>query len=259
MATKSKREKSKNKKRQRIPKPSQKQKQKQNVKQETNVNIKIGDIKPKRKYNRKQNKKTQNEQQQQSATPSFVFNPTILTQQPSMVPVTYNPPVYQSESKKASTVTTPNIVRMRELNENTKMKIEDIKSQKMNNQSNIDNTPFSGQVSAAFIPSEAPPLMEQMVAIKNAAALAGGSVQDVVKKYYNSEGERIPSRTERALPFTSPSPVRANAVLGGYETAVPLGPVRMLSQNPNAIAARERRQKIKDGTHIVKSRKKKDP
>jgi len=238
----SKREKIKNKKRQRIPKPSQKQKQKQNVKQETNVNIKIGDIKPKRKYNRKQNSKKQNEQQQQSATPSFVFNPTILTQQPSMVPVTYNPPVYQSESKKASTVTTPNIVKMRELNENTKMKVEDIKSRKINNQSNIDNTPFSGQVSAAFIPSEAPPLMEQMVAIKNAAALAGGSVGDVVTKYFNSEGELLPSSKQ-----TPPSPVQANAVLaeGGYETAVPLGPVKMLSQNPKAIKARERYQKKK--------------
>jgi 3-phenylpropionate/cinnamic acid dioxygenase small subunit len=238
----------------RVPKASQKQKQKQNVKQETSINIKIGDTK-KRPYARRKTTKKSAESQQQVATPSFVFNPTILTQQPGMVPVQYNPPVYQSEPKKAESISTSNIVRMRELNENTKMKIEDIKSRKINNQSNIDNTPFSGQVSAGLIPSEAPPLMEQMVAIKNAAALAGGSVQDVVSKYYNSEGERIPSRSKRTLPLTSPSPVQANAVLaGGYETAVPLGPVRMLSQNPNAVAARERRQRIKEGKHIVKPR-----
>ena len=273
MAIKSKREKSKNKKRQRIPKPSQKQKQKQNVKQETNVNIKIGDIKPKRKYNRKQNPKTQNDQQQQGASPSFVFNPTILTQQPSMVPVTYNPPVYEPEPKKAVSsasppiappVVTPNIINMRELTEQNKMKAENLKYKRLHLSSvkepqlnvdkimerlnrrkkvNIDNTPFSGQVSAAFIPSEAPPLMEQIQIIKNAAALAGGSVQDVVRKYYNNEGERLPSRNE--MP---PSPVPATAILagGGYETAVPLGPVRILSQDPNAVAARERRRLIKN-------------
>ena len=293
MTTKSKREKIKSKRKPRVPKPTQKQKQKQNVKQETNVNIKIGDVKPKRKYNRKQNPKPSGDQQQQHASHSFVFNPTILTQQPSMVPVTYNPPVYQIEPKKAesspiaSPVVTPGIITLRELTENTKMKTEDLRSKrirlsnlkesglnvdkimnKLKNPKNtkIDNTPFSGQVSAGLIPSEAPSLMTPVQEIKSSPSqFVGGSIQHAIKKYEsdNSEGERIPSRKGRTLPFTSPSPVQANAVLAGggyetgYETAVPLGPVRMLSQNPNAVAARERRRKIKEGTHIVKSRKKK--
>jgi hypothetical protein len=295
MATKSKREKikSKSKRKPRVPKPSQKQKQKQNVKQETNVNIKIGDIKPKRKYNRKQNPKPKNDQQQQAASPSLIFSPTILTQQPSMVPVTYNPPVYEPEPKKAVSsasppvappVVTPNIINMRELTEQNKMKAENLKYKRLHLSSvkepqlnvdkimerlnrrkkvNTDNTPFSGQVSAGLIPSEAPSLMTPVQEIKSSPSqFVGGSIQHAIKKYEseNSDGERLPTRKGRTLPFTSPLPVPANAVLaGGYETAVPLGPVRMLSQDPKAIAARERRQKIKDGTHVVKSRKKKDP
>jgi len=296
MTTKTKREKSKNKKRQRIPKPSQKQKQKQkqNVNQETNVNIKIGEIK-KKQYVRRQPGKKKDESQQQVATPSLIFSPTILTQQPSMVPLTYNPPVYQPEPKKAESsiappiappVVTPNVINMRELTEQTKMKAENLRykrihlsslkepqlnvnsiMEKLNRRKkvNIDNTPFSGQVSAGLIPAEAPTLMTPVQEIKNAPSqFAGGSIQHAIKKYENenSEGERIPSRKERAVPFTSPAPVQATAVLAGggydtgYETAIPLGPVRMLSQNPNAIAARERRQKIKEGNHIVKPRKK---
>ena len=260
MPTKNKKERKPRKPR--VPKVSQKQKQKQNVKQETNVNIKIGEQK-RRPYVRRKTTKKSAEPQQQVATPSFVFNPTILTQpQPSMAPITYIPPVYQPEPKKAESIVTPNIIRMRELNENAKMKVEDIKSKKMNNQSKQDNTPFSGQVSAGFIPSEAPALMAKIQEIKNAPSAAGGSIQHAIKKYengYNSEGERIPSRKDRAMPFTSPVPARAvlagGSIAPGYETAVPLGPVRMLSQNPNAVAARERRQRIKDGKHVVKTRK----
>ena len=295
MAIKSKREKSKRKPR--VPKPSQKQKQKQkqNVKQETNINIKIGDQK-KRQYVRRQPSKKKDEGQQQATAPSFVFNPTILTQQPSMLPVTYNPPVYQPEPKKsepsasppvAPPVVTPTILNMRELTEQTKMKTENLRykrihlsqvkepqldvdriMEKMNKKkkATIDNTPFSGQVSAGFIPTEAPLLMTPIQEIKNAPSIAGGSIAHAIKKYEseNSEGERIPSRKGRTLPFTSPSPVQAQAVLAGgaietgYETAIPLGPVRMLSQNPTAVLARERRQRIKEGKHIVKSRKKKD-
>lgn len=266
MPTKNKKERKPRKPR--VPKVSQKQKQKQNVKQETNVNIKIGEQKRRPNVRRKTTKKSAESQQQQVAAPSFVFNPTILTQpQPSMAPVTYIPPVYQPEPRKAESIVTPNIIRMRELNENAKMKVEDIKSKKMNNQIKQDNTPFSGQVSAGFIPSEAPALMAKIQEIKNAPSAAGGSIQHAIKKYengYNSEGERMPSRKGRTLPFTSPSPVQAQAVLAGgaietgYETAIPLGPVRMLSQNPTAVLARERRQRIKEGKHIVKSRKKKD-
>ena len=295
MPTKSKREKSKRKPR--VPKPSQKQKQKQkqNVKQETNVNIKIGDQK-RRQYVRRQPSKKKEESQQQLAAPSFVFNPTILTQQPSMLPVTYNPPVYQPEPKKAESsssppvappVITPTIMNIRELTEQTKRKTENLRCKRIHlsslkepqldvdrimarlnrrKKSNIDNTPFSGQVSAGLIPTEAPLLMTPVQSIPNAASLAGGSIAHAIKKYEseNSEGERIPSRKARALPFTSPSPVQAQAVLAGgaiesgYETAVPLGPVRMLSQKPTAILARERRRKIKEGLHTVKPRKKKD-
>ena len=207
------------------------QKQKQSVKQETNVTIKIGDhprTKNKKQYSKPKAEKEQKMQKQ--ATPSFSFNPVVSM--PSFLPTNYQPPIYNKEPVKVS-VNVP-----------------------------VDNTPFSGQVPASFIPSEAPTIsqddqFETIRGLVNAydelnneysmmrtdynklrnAQSSGGSVQDAI--------------AIAAEPVSEVRPVMAggSAVGGGG---------RRPSMTPPAIYQRMKKEMERNGTWAEYSAKSND-
>ena len=202
------------------------QKQKQSVKQETNVTIKIGDhprTKNKKQYSKPKAEKEQKMQQQ--ATPSFSFNPVVTM--PSFLPTNYQPPINNKEPVKVS-VNVP-----------------------------VDNTPFSGQVPASFIPSEAPTIpqddqFETIRGLVNAyeelnneysmmrtdynklqnSQSSGGSIQDAISAA--SEPEPI-----AAEPVSEVRPVMAEGAIGGGS--------RKPSLTPGAIYQRMKKEMERSG------------
>jgi hypothetical protein len=216
------------------------------VKQSTNINLVIG----KTTKSRKTSSKPRSEKQS-----SYQSSPNIITNisNPSAVPTNYQLPIYNQVAKPAPSPflsNTPQYINVSEPlgkpNEKNEIPI-------VNKQVQIDPTPASGAVPAAFIPEEAPELIK-----------TGGSIDYAQEAIYQKElNERARRRLDEMTSYKSNNPPEfynnppePQEVEGEYLTEVQATPVRARKKyeyKPETVARRKAKKEQQQNVNPIEA------